>query len=1845
MFKKFLSLMGFCVLVVSANTVTKVLHFSEPVVRDNVVSCEDGFPIAEVYAPEVCVKIVKLLLPVGRQAKSVSVQYEDLVKSEGNYYLKPHLPVYNKRGNYRKKSDINAADISMINQFYQRDELYPGIKRNEYTPQTAFKCGIPIGITAVTPFQYNPVKEELYYYKKVTVIMETEPVDASRDVAAYNCTPFIKSILQRIVDNKNAVLDLPFTEKDADDYDYLIVSREDMANGDWDDFVDFNKRRGMKTEVHSIKDILADPQNTGVDFPEKLRTFIKRQFNENKITFVLLGGDNEGTGENSIPCRELYSIFYDHYHQSDRKNELYSATDLYYEGLDGDWKGSEDKWGLPGNEDMLAEVYVARFPIDGLSDYQNLSNKTFMYSENPVKDEVKRALYLGDQLWEDADDPGQYIWGIDVVLQSYGYCNNFGFETQGIPDDGSWAVVELSDKQNGSSFSWINSGLKQEIDSHYPAWINHTGAGNNTFACQTNQSNINDTWITNDGNNHNFFFLMSCSNKAGNFDEAGDCWGETFVTISNGAVATYLSNNHSFGDDDDINAPEARLNRYFHDALFNQGKRIPFLEGMHVDSREANVGIILANDTTATDPTGYFGIIRYCAYNTNVFGDPALSIWTATPDSLHPSYDSVITGTTFTAGTPPFTWVALLTENDSIICTHVTGIDADSNCVINDQVLADYVNANPLGKLKVRIKAHNYFPYVGNLDINILGYTPELFDTNGTAAALPVFLRNDGSDTVDISYQLRDQDSPNNAITAQYRVGLSPVWKPLTNMKGDTGVVSAADSSVHRHIRWHAKGQLTDTLESDSVQVRIIASDPKTLSDTLSMANPDLVLDFKAPDTVKAVTATAVSPAEIALTWAVSLSQDADSQLVIYSTAAITTIADTVGNSWKMLADTVDSFFITNLSSDTKYYFSIFVKDEVPNWNTGSFTTVTTPNVPPTCSIDPIVQEQSDTVSISFTLTDTELDTLHISCSYSTNGSSWTAATLPNIPVSIPSDFYNGKQLSDKWPSKISGLPVADEDSLYFMIIPTDNASGTSDTIIFHLDNYQKQSIVLTTPTGEQNGDVVIPYVVSDVTNDSITLLCNYSLDGGSIWESTQNVDITKIGPDGYIGSVTWNSTADIDTQNITTVKFSTTPSDGWGMGTPDTTENFHVNNDSIPLIVKCIKQPVVVNDTVTMAVRITAPDYPAITIEKAEFSINDGTHYNATLATGTAIQAADYDSAVIIWVSKKDFTGNASNVKLHFTFKADTNTQKINTNHFSLSNNEIPSVAVPVITGEQNGDVEVPFAITDPDYDTIRISVYYSEDAVNWQPASVSGDTGSIDSSQYANASITWKSSVDFPDAVSKTVWLKITPFDQDTGIADSTQIIVTNEGIPVCDPLTLPVGDTLSGDITVTYKLNDENSDTLAAGLYFASDTGWVKTTSTTGKTDSIIPSEYSGSLIWHSKTDLPNTFIQDMQVKLVPSDKSFTGQSGESKEFILNNLDSTVAITGDFNKDGGVDFLDFSYVSEYWYKSANGITHPDSIQELAPSTGEPPYLTVVGDSLFNYEDLGVFIQMYYWSIDNNGYDNSIAEIQEDQDLSEDPSAVFLVSNQEKNVTVHCNVNNVTDLVSCKYIISFNNEILEYDAYLEKGKLTEQNGDIFAKVQQTNSRVQLGFTRLSAQSFSVSGSGTISDIILKRMTDIASNVIVHYTLINAEHKEIESRVVKLTIPAYNKLENTLTILPNPSRPCADNKLLTLTHNPNAVQWVEREKCGFVFRIELPELDSEEIINAAITIYDATGNKIAGTPITALALNKLKSLDVYWNGCNKNGRKIGNAIYKLILNYETKNGKQRMIGNIGIKN
>lgn len=353
-----------------------------------------------------------------------------------------------------------------------------------------------------------------------------------------------------------------------------------------------------------------------------------------------------------------------------------------------------------------------------------------------------------------------------------------------------------------------------------------------------------------------------------------------------------------------------------------------------------------------------------------------------------------------------------------------------------------------------------------------------------------------------------------------------------------------------------------------------------------------------------------------------------------------------------------------------------------------------TQNTPPQMFIYDLTAEQSEDITFEYLLIDDDDDVCSIEPEYSTDGANFYPATKGaggNGTVDLASST-SGVYHTYVWASGVD-LEGIDDSTVYFRITPHDpNSAGESDTTdAFHVDNNEVPEAEISTPTGAQNGDIIIKYILRDKESDALSILAEYSKDGVSYSTATMGdggdgkYDITSK-PNGEIHSFAWNSRSDIRDAELSTVYFRITPGDD-DEGSSSTTSAFTVDNKD-PTI---ISGPFVADITDTTATIEWETDEPC----------------NSTVRYG-ALTSDEFEES-----SSYPVTSHAITLKglmpdtgyLYRVFSSDQcgNGPAISYEHFFTTEKPENKPPVITVTSPKQGDkvkdkIEVKGTATDPD-------------------------------------------------------------------------------------------------------------------------------------------------------------------------------------------------------------------------------------------------------------------------------------------------------------------------------------------------------------------------------------------------------------------------------------------------------------------------------------------------------------------------------------------------------------------
>ena len=564
---------GAGVAAVGAGEAAYTFKFAAPVVvkaggynRVTMEGCEPSHKTGEPLLP---VKSVSILLPEGKEAGDVTLEYGPEVELAGSYYVEPAAQPYPL-----SKPELAKAP-SPDPTIYASREPYPTDALREKVPQV--KKGYNILYLSLCPVRYVPAERKLSYYGQITVRVALEDRRKAvgevgvRDLEADREDVRRGLVNPGVMDTYTAPVST--LSEPQETYTHVIITTSALKSA-FAPLRDHRISRGMSSTIVTTDEIGGSDADT-------VRNWIKNTaYSQWNTEYVLIGGDD--------------TIFYPKSFwawvtQGDDTIFALIPVDMYY--------GNLDAW-----EDLTTEVYVGRAPVSTTTEATNFVNKTIAY-ENSMSSCLNKAYGMGEYL----GSGGVSDYATDMLEQIRLGGVYDGYYTSGFAADNWFDTSGNLYESDGYSWSWsdaaavINSGVNT---------INHLGEGAYNHALQTDISGLSSL------TNTDYFFLYSQASSAGWFIDC-DCWAEAVVKMESGAFAVVMNAKYGFAESDSTDGPSQRYNRPFWDALFGEGIRE--LGAMNAYSKEFNIPKIEDNGS------------RFVCYEENLFGDPAVQIHAEEP--------------------------------------------------------------------------------------------------------------------------------------------------------------------------------------------------------------------------------------------------------------------------------------------------------------------------------------------------------------------------------------------------------------------------------------------------------------------------------------------------------------------------------------------------------------------------------------------------------------------------------------------------------------------------------------------------------------------------------------------------------------------------------------------------------------------------------------------------------------------------------------------------------------------------------------------------------------------------------------------------------------------------------------------------------------------------------------------------------------------------------------------------------------------------------------------------------------------------------------------------------------
>ena len=669
-----------------AGVITEHYDFSEPEITSvgeyHRVTMDGAWSFGDRGMPILPMVPARVLLPPGEVVAGVRIVVGEKIELGSGLLVEPG------QGQHPLSQ---TGPFESVEPDYASRAVFPGRFHDE--PRDGLFRGHSIATLALHPVEFEPIEGRVSYYSSMdveitTVLDESLARDAggmvrrdattSRLLSAMVDNPSLERTYTEFQEVKSPLLD----EKDA--YRYVIITT-DAWDEHLDEFVDFQTRRGNKAGVF-LKSWITS-RYLGNDDADRIRRFIKDAYRTWGIDYVLLVGDTRDP--DGIPHRGFFGVSYGYAADFD------IPADLYYAALDGTWNDDGDnRWGEPDEADLYPEVAVGRVCVNDQWDIAAFIQKATRYQEAPVVADCDEVLFAGEYLW-----PSTYGGTYKDEIR-FGTSAN-GYTTAGFPD--RMNVTTLYEKDGdwdaGTLISHMESGANI---------VNHLGHCNIHHVMKMNPLDI--ALFNNEGVEHTLNFAYSQGCYGGSFDNrtiAGfyttDCFVEEFIVDDGGAAAMIANSRYGWGEIGGTNGSSQYYDREFFDALFGEG-----IFAIGEANNDSKIDVVWAIDYAEN---------RWCFYQLNLFGDPAMALWTAEPTPLtvdHPGL--ILTGDEL---------VAVVVKDDSGAPVDGARVTISSgDCSVYDTRLTDNSGHGSLrsvsavtGSVHLKVTAHDFLDYDADIGI------------------------------------------------------------------------------------------------------------------------------------------------------------------------------------------------------------------------------------------------------------------------------------------------------------------------------------------------------------------------------------------------------------------------------------------------------------------------------------------------------------------------------------------------------------------------------------------------------------------------------------------------------------------------------------------------------------------------------------------------------------------------------------------------------------------------------------------------------------------------------------------------------------------------------------------------------------------------------------------------------------------------------------------------------------------------------------------------------------------------------------------------------------------------
>lgn len=681
-----------------------------------------------------------LVIPPTATVTAIEVANIDEQLLAGEYVVLP-----GQIGRQWRLNDPEPPFIAPNPVVYGADAVFP---KEPVTYQvTGNKGGFRVAGFTVCPVRYNPVQRKLWVITRLDLKIHyaENTVPRARD--------FPRQIAEMSRDLEGMVLNpedlgrfAPAVKYTGDPspvlppgyYEHVIVSPAIYA----DSFVrlrDWRTLQGMPSTIMTIENVCA--MYPGRDTAERIRNFIKDARTTWGTIWVFLPRYDH-------PSRQ-YRAAYVSYSGTD-----ILPCDLYFSDLDGSWDGNRNNiFGeCPGDSITgFSDVYVGFIPIDNPGNVRNFLSKLFRYEQTPGAAYIEKvALVMG-------------------VTFSENYA-----ESIAVNDPPSWTDFRCYVSRSVPAQAYIDSIT---AGYGYTCGIHHGDVNSVYHGSPALITSAQANALTNQ--KLGVFISVGCDpgawDQTGNTN--GDCLAENGVMWAPNAYVAIMMNARSGWVD-------VAEHYNFHFMYRIMPPTTPRC------SNFVTVGQGLARAKDHWIPRWNLGgdtsRFRWEAYERNLFGEPAMQLWTREPGYCQATHAGVVTiGSNIPYPVTVTTTTDVPIESAMVVLWKGNEVYTKGRTDGNGQVTL-YVSPTTPGTMVLAVNAHNYFlfvdtvrvistaRYVAHLRSDILDAPPggngDSILNPGEAVKIRTWVKNWGQQTANgVTAKLRTRD-PNAQITDSVKV-------------------------------------------------------------------------------------------------------------------------------------------------------------------------------------------------------------------------------------------------------------------------------------------------------------------------------------------------------------------------------------------------------------------------------------------------------------------------------------------------------------------------------------------------------------------------------------------------------------------------------------------------------------------------------------------------------------------------------------------------------------------------------------------------------------------------------------------------------------------------------------------------------------------------------------------------------------------------------------------------------------------------------------------------------------------------------------------------------------------